>query len=145
MILHHISQAWLAFSQYVITKSNLSLAPFSGICLIVSVYLNVTGCSQYTQAIPLHFHMFIIYLHVFLYTEQLLFFAFQFALFCQVILFFSWFDWLGLIVLLSWGSVGSVCVCEQSPRTSLLRGTLLQVHLSVGDGFVVEGLGIASF
>ena len=30
--------------------------------------------------------------------------------------------WLGLIVLLSWGSVGSVCVCEQSPRTSLLRG-----------------------
>ena len=47
--------------------------------------------------------------------------------------------WLGLIVLLSWGSVG--CVCEQSPRISLL----LQVHLSVGDGFVMEGLGIASF
>ena len=47
--------------------------------------------------------------------------------------------WLGLIVLLSWGSVGCVCVCEQSPWT------LLQVHLSVGDGFVMEGLGIASF
>ena len=30
--------------------------------------------------------------------------------------------WLGLIVLLSWGSVGSVCVCKQSPTTSLLRG-----------------------
>ena len=28
---------------------------------------------------------------------------------------------LGLIVLLSWGSVGCVCVCEQSPRTSLLQ------------------------
>ena len=40
---------------------------------------------------------------------------------CQVIIFlFS--HVLGLIVLLSWGSVGCVCVCEQSPRTSLLRG-----------------------
>jgi hypothetical protein len=28
--------------------------------------------------------------------------------------------WLGLIVLLSWGSVRSVC--EQSPRTNLIRG-----------------------
>ena len=29
---------------------------------------------------------------------------------------------LSLSLLLSWGSVGCVCVCEQSPRTSLLRG-----------------------
>ena len=52
--------------------------------------------------------------------------------------------WLGLIVLLSWGSVGSVCVCELSPRTSLLRG-LFSRFISVFDGFVMEGLGIASF
>ena len=45
-----------------------------------------------------------------------------------------WFD---LIVFLSWGSVG--------PQDQLAWGTLLQVHLSVGDGFVMEGLGIASF
>ena len=44
--------------------------------------------------------------------------------------------WFGLIVLLSWDYVGSVCVCEQS---------LLQVNLSVGDDFVVDGLGITSF
>ena len=62
---------------------------------------------------------------------------------CQVIICLFLMIWLGLIVLLSWGSVGSVCVCEQSPRTSLQ--TLLHVHLSVGDGFVVEVLGIASF
>ena len=40
--------------------------------------------------------------------------------------------------------MGSVCVYEQSPRISLLRG-LLQVPLFVVDGFVMEGLGIASF
>ena len=40
--------------------------------------------------------------------------------------------WLGLIVLLSWGAVGCVCVCEQSPRTSLLRGLFSRcISLSV--------------
>jgi hypothetical protein len=39
--------------------------------------------------------------------------------------------WLVLTLLLFWDQ--------------LSQGTLLQVHLSVGDGFVMEGLGIASF
>ena len=43
---------------------------------------------------------------------------------CQVIIFLFSNDLMGVIVLLSWGSVGSVCVrvCEQSPKTSFLKG-----------------------
>ena len=50
------------------------------------------------------------------------------------------------LVLLSWVSVGSVSVNEQGPMTSLLRQLFSRfIHLSVGDGFVMKGLGIASF